>query len=74
MALTPDQKAHADRLSALVNNGIMTAAEARAELRLEELEDPTLSEIRIPANIAGSATGVTGQEGGAPKKPALETE
>ena len=74
MALTPDQKAQADRLSALVNNGIMTAAEARAELRLEELEDPTLSEIRIPANIAGSATGVTGQEGGAPKKPALETE
>lgn len=66
IALRPDQKAESDRLSSLVNNGIMTAEEARNELRLEKLDDPSLSKIRIPANIAGSGTGVTGQEGGKP--------
>jgi HK97 family phage portal protein len=66
VALRPDQKAESDRLSALVNNGIMTAEEAREILRLEKLDDPSLSKVRIPANIAGSATGVSGQEGGKP--------
>lgn len=66
-ALKPDLKDQAERLSALVNNGIMIGNEARVELRLEPLEDPDMNKIRIPANIAGSVTGVTGQEGGKPK-------
>jgi HK97 family phage portal protein len=66
-ALRPDQKQESDRLSALVNNGIITGNEARTILRFETLDDdPNMTTIRIPANIAGSATGVTGQEGGAP--------
>jgi HK97 family phage portal protein len=65
-ALKPDQKAQSDRLSALVNNGIMIGNEARVELRMEPLDDPNMTKIRIPANIAGSGTGVTGQEGGKP--------
>lgn len=67
-ALQPDRKAESERLSALVNNGIMTGNEARKELRLEPLDDPQMNEIRIPQNIAGSATGATGQQGGAPPK------
>lgn len=66
VALRPDLKAESDRLSSLVNNGIMLGKEARSILRLEPLEDPLLDEIRIPANVAGSATGVSGQEGGKP--------
>lgn len=66
-ALAPDAKAQSDRLTALVNNGVMTGQEARSELRLEKIEDPLLDKIRIPANVAGSATDVTGQEGGRPE-------
>lgn len=66
IALRPELKDEADYFSALVNNGIMTAAEARQRLRLEVLDDDSLNEVRIPANIAGSATGVSGQEGGKP--------
>jgi HK97 family phage portal protein len=70
--LRPELKDEAAYYSGLVNNGIMTGAEARKALRLPELPDmPELTEIRIPANIAGSATGVSGQEGG---KPATEDE
>lgn len=65
-ALKPDQKEQSERLSALVNNGIITGNEARVILRLEELDDSNMKTIRIPANVAGSATGVTGQEGGKP--------
>lgn len=65
-ALRPDQKAESERLSSLVNNGIMIGNEAREILRLEEIDDPKMNTIRIPANIAGSATGVSGQEGGKP--------
>lgn len=66
MALRPDLKAESDRLSSLVNNGIMLGKEARKVLRLEELDEPLLNEIRIPANVAGSSSGVSGQEGGKP--------
>jgi hypothetical protein len=52
----------------------MTGAEARKKLRLEDLDDPELTSVRIPANVSGSATGVTGQEGGAPKKPKPSSE
>lgn len=65
-ALTPDRDAEAKYLTSLVNNGIMTGNEARKELRLEEMDDPQMQKIRIPANVAGSATGVSGQEGGRP--------
>ena len=66
MALRPDMKQESDRLSSLVNNGIMTGDEARKVLRLEPMNTPEMTEIRIPANIAGSSTGVSGQEGGRP--------
>lgn len=65
-ALKPDLKAEAERVSSLVNNGIITGNEGRAMIRLDELDDPQMQVIRIPANIAGSGTGVTGQEGGRP--------
>jgi len=68
-ALRPELKDEAQYYTALVNNGIMTGAEARVRLRLPELQDPELDSVRIPANVSGSATGVSGQEGGAPKKP-----
>lgn len=66
IALTPDKEKEAKHLSSLVNNGIITGNEARLELNLEKLDDPAMDKIRIPANIAGSATGVSGQEGGRP--------
>lgn len=67
-ALKPDQKAEAERISALVNNGIITGNEGREVLRYAEIEDPNMQKIRIPANVAGSVTGVSGQEGGKPPK------
>lgn len=67
-ALRPELKDEAAYYTGLVNNGIMTAAEARVALRLEDLGDESLNEIRIPANVAGSASGVAGQEGGKPPK------
>ncbi|QPI15624.1 portal (connector) protein [Salmonella phage GEC_vB_N7] len=66
-ALTPDKEAEAKHLTSLVNNGIMTGNEAREELNLEPLDDEQMNKIRIPANVAGSATGVSGQEGGRPQ-------
>lgn len=45
----------------------MTGNEARLELNLEPLDDEQMNKIRIPANVAGSATGVSGQEGGRPQ-------
>ena len=68
-ALKSDLKDQANYYSTLVNNGIMTASEARDELRLKDLKDTSLESVRIPANIAGSAAGDT--TGGAPTK---ETE
>lgn len=69
-ALKPDQKEQAERVSALVNNGIITGNEGREILRLAPIEDELMKKIRIPANVAGSATGIAGQEGGKP--PAKE--
>lgn len=67
-ALKPDLKEQAERVSSLVNNGIITGNEGRAMLRLVELNEEVMKKIRIPANVAGSATGVAGQEGGKPPK------
>ena len=67
-SLYPDKKAQADRLSALTNNGIITGNEARGDLNLPPIKDEQMDKIRIPANIAGSATGVAGQQGGKPEE------
>jgi HK97 family phage portal protein len=64
-SLQPDLKDVATYHSTLVNAGILTPNEARIELRYEKL--PGNDEIRIPANIAGSASNPS--VGGAPKKP-----
>lgn len=66
LALRPELKELAEYYTGLVNNGIMLGKEARAELRLEQLPDEELGKIRIPANVSGSATGVSGQTGGKP--------
>jgi HK97 family phage portal protein len=66
IALRPELKDVAEYYTSLVNNGIMLGSEARTELRLDPLDDQVLSQIRIPANVAGSATGVAGQAGGRP--------
>jgi len=62
VALRPDMKEHAAYLSTLVNGGVLTPNEARKELRLEPYDGG--DEIRIPANIAGSAGNPS--EGGKP--------
>lgn len=63
-ALQPDLKDVAAYHSTLVNAGILTPNEARVELRYEKIA--SADEIRIPANIAGSASDPS--QGGAPKK------
>lgn len=67
-ALAPDGKAQSAELASKVNNGIITGNEARQTLRLEEIDDDLMNEIRIPVNVAGSNSHVTGQEGGSPGK------
>lgn len=64
-SLQPELKDVASYHSTLVNAGILTPNEARVELRYEKL--PGSDELRIPANIAGSASNPS--VGGAPKKP-----
>jgi HK97 family phage portal protein len=67
-ALAPDMAAEASSVSTKVNNGLITPNEGRLELRLTRLEDQGMDNIRVPQNIAGSATGVAGQEGGRPEE------
>lgn len=64
-ALQPELKDLAQYLTSLVNGGVITPNEARVELRYEKLEGQ--DDIRVPANIAGSAADPS--QGGAPKKP-----
>lgn len=64
-ALQPDVKDLSQYLTSLVNGGVMSPNEARAELRLQPI--PGHDDLRIPANIAGSAADPS--QGGAPKKP-----
>lgn len=63
-ALQPDLKDVAAYHSTLVNAGILTPNEARIELRYEKITGS--DELRIPANIAGSAANPS--LGGAPPK------
>ena len=64
-ALQPELKDIASYHVSLVNGGIITPNEAREELRYEKKTG--CDDIRVPANIAGSA--VNPGEGGAPPKP-----
>lgn len=63
-ALQPDLKDIAAYNVSLVNGGVITANEARTELRYSPIAGN--DELRIPANIAGSA--VNPSVGGAPKQ------
>ena len=64
-SLQPDLMDIASYHTTLVNGGIITPNEARIELRYDTIAGN--DELRIPANIAGSA--VDPSLGGAPKKP-----
>jgi len=68
-AMQPELKDQSDYYTSLVNGGIITAAEAREKLGFCECEGENkerTEEIRIPANIAGSAANPS--EGGRPPK------
>ena len=61
-ALQPELRDQATFYTSLVNAGIITPNEARTAMNFDEL--PDADEIRIPANIAGSA--VDPAQGGRP--------
>ena len=61
-ALQPELRDSAAYFTSLVNGGIITAAEARDRLGFPEIEGT--EEIRVPANVAGSAGNPS--EGGRP--------
>lgn len=63
-ALQPEMRDQSAYYTSLVNGGIITAAEARERLGFEEIENT--QDIRIPANIAGSAANP--DEGGRPEE------
>ena len=63
-ALQPELRDAAAYYTSLVNGGIITPGEAREHLGFEELEGT--QDIRVPANIAGSAANPT--EGGRPSE------
>jgi len=63
-ALRPEMREAGAYYTGLVNGGIMTINEARAELRLDPSSEEHADELRIPANIAGSAADPN--EGGRP--------
>lgn len=62
-ALQPELKDVAAYYTTLVNGGVLSSNEARVELRYET--KPGHDDLRIPANIAGSAANPS--EGGAPE-------
>jgi len=63
-ALAPEIRDQTTQLTSLVNTGIITINEAREQLRMDPAEDEHADELRIPANIAGSA--VDPSQGGRP--------
>jgi HK97 family phage portal protein len=71
-ALRPELKEAGQYFTGLVNGGIMTPNEARIELRLEPIKDPEADELRVPANIAGSAADPS--QGGAPPQEEEEED
>jgi HK97 family phage portal protein len=64
-ALQPELKDVAAYYTTLVNGGVISPNEARMELRYDV--KPGHDDLRVPANIAGSASNPS--VGGAPKKP-----
>lgn len=64
-ALQPELKDLAAYYTTLVNGGVLSPNEARVELRYEKITGH--DDLRVPANIAGSAANPS--VGGAPKKP-----
>lgn len=62
-ALQPELRDQAQYYTSLVNSGIITPNEARKQLGFEDLKE--CEDIRVPANIAGSA--VDPSEGGRPE-------
>jgi len=69
-ALQPELRDHASYFQTLVNSGIMSPNEAREMLNLEAIEGH--DDLRIPANIAGSAADPG--EGGKPPQTEEETD
>lgn len=67
-ALQPELKDVAAYYTTLVNGGVLSPNEARVELRYETKSGH--DELRVPANIAGSAANPS--VGGAPKKPPVQ--
>jgi|SaaInlStandDraft_2_1057019.scaffolds.fasta_scaffold04859_6 HK97 family phage portal protein len=65
-ALQPELKEQAAFYSTLVNGGILTGNEGRIGVGLEPLDDEAMNQIRVPANIAGSA--VDPSQGGRPEE------
>ena len=65
-ALQPELRDASGYYTALVNGGIITPAEARKALGFDFLDNT--EDIRVPANIAGSA--VNPDEGGRPVETA----
>ena len=66
-ALAPEMRDASAYYTSLVNGGVITPNEAREALRYEAM--PDADELRIPANIAGSAADPS--QGGAPNKADL---
>lgn len=65
--LQPELQELASYAVTLVNGGIITPNEARGTLAYDDLDDdPTMDEIRIPVNVAGSAADPS--QGGRPPK------
>ena len=69
-SLRPDQREQSAFLVGLVNGGIITINEARYELRMPKNNEEHADQLRIPANIAGSASNPN--EGGRPDEPEEE--
>jgi len=62
--LQPELRELASYYSTLVNGGILVADEGRVALGFDAMKTPETTEIRVPANIAGSAANPS--EGGRP--------
>lgn len=71
-ALQPELRDQTAQLTGLVNAGIITINEARKELRKDPSDEEQADELRIPANIAGSARDPN--VGGRPPKPEGEND
>jgi phage portal protein BeeE len=69
-ALQPELRDQAAYYATLVNTGIMTPNEVRDAMNMEPIEGH--DELRVPANITGSA--VNPEEGGRPPEETEEEE